>query len=138
MMTIRDWIDLRADECDVEILVMDGYDECILGLGYDGGTDPKVVYDRAQVIENLARDMGYDDAWEFHNFNQDYYSCGVLFLDRPGPFDGVLCEEFYQDQFVESPWWWWPARIGVGVGAAVVVVGFFLLLLYGASLLDLT
>jgi hypothetical protein len=54
-------------------LVMDGFDDCIVGfLERFGLPEPILVYDREKVIRKLM-DNGietYEEAEEFYNFNQ--------------------------------------------------------------------
>lgn len=52
------------------LLVMDGYDDCILGLGrrFD---QTFVVYDQKKVIAKLMTEgMTEEEALEFHDYNQ--------------------------------------------------------------------
>lgn len=114
-MTIRDWLDNIADEGELDLLVMDGFDECIVGIVEEAGEDPKAVYDRELVIDNLAKEMGYEDAREYHDFNQTSQP-GVVFLDRPGFGDGV------DDDSPPVPWWHGAAWTGLMLGTGVVVV----------------
>lgn len=54
-----------------EAVVMDGYDDCIIGICQRFGQESIVAYDRKKVIRKLMKDgMSYDDAEEFHEFNQ--------------------------------------------------------------------
>ena len=66
----REELNRFADENDLELLVMDGHDDAILGVG-QRFTDFFVVYDFEKVIAKLMEDgMDRDEAVEFHNFNQ--------------------------------------------------------------------
>lgn len=59
-----------------ELLTMDGYDDCIIGIGYRAGNDQYVVYDTQKIINKLMNEgMSYHQAVEFHEFNQ---SCAWL------------------------------------------------------------
>ena len=52
------------------LLVMDGFDDCIIGVG-QRFTDYFVIYDFKKVIEKLMADgMTYEEAVEFHEYNQ--------------------------------------------------------------------
>ncbi len=66
-MTRLEW----AEELENQnLLTMDGYDDCILGLGrrFD---QHFVVYDLKRVIQKLmAEGMTEEEALEFHDFNQ--------------------------------------------------------------------
>ena len=50
-----------------DLLVMDGFDDCILGIGDRFGGDQFVVYDYAKP-ESMG--MTHDEAVEYHEFNQ--------------------------------------------------------------------
>ena len=53
------------------MLKMDGYDDCILGIVERCGQEPFYVYDTDLVIENLMRQgMTEEAAIEFHEYNQ--------------------------------------------------------------------
>lgn len=54
---------------DDELMVMEGYDDCVVGVCTQFNRR-FVVYDRAKVLARLARDMSREDAAEFHEVNQ--------------------------------------------------------------------
>jgi hypothetical protein len=61
--------DLGAEDA----LIMDGFDDCILGILERFGIDqPIVVYDREKVIAKLMDNDGmtHEEALEFYYFNQ--------------------------------------------------------------------
>lgn len=53
-------------------MMMDGFDDCIVGVGYRCGSEPVVAYDMDMIISKMMdRDgMSYEDAVEFFEFNQ--------------------------------------------------------------------
>lgn len=54
-----------------DLLKMDGYDDCIEGVCHKYGQDPFIVYNYEKVINKLVKHgMNYDEAVEFHEFNQ--------------------------------------------------------------------
>ena len=54
-----------------EVALMDGYDDCIVGVICGAGIQSKVCYSTEKVICKLMDDgMMYDDALEYHDFNQ--------------------------------------------------------------------
>ena len=57
---------------DDELLLMDGYDDCIAGVVNRFGMDEIVCYDKQKVIEKLMAnsDMDEEEAEEFFEFNQ--------------------------------------------------------------------
>ena len=64
----------RLMEIGVEnILTMNGYDDCIVGVLHRYGLSKNVaVYDREKVLEKIMRlsDCSYSDAEEYYEFNQ--------------------------------------------------------------------
>jgi len=85
---LRQFVDEVGDDLFGEhpLLLMDGYDDCIVGVAWQFGK-PMVVYDRRRVIQKLMSDgMNEEEATEFHHFNQSGAWQGVgtpAFLDRP-------------------------------------------------------
>jgi len=55
-----------------DVLLMDGFDDCIIGICNRMGQEPIVAYDYHMVINKLASepDMSYEDAIEYYEFNQ--------------------------------------------------------------------
>lgn len=54
-----------------ETLVMDGFDECIIGICYRFGQEPIIAYDQSAVISKLMEQgMDEDEAIEYFEFNQ--------------------------------------------------------------------
>ena len=54
-----------------EVVVMEGYDDCVIGVLERFGTEPIVLYDKDRVIDKLVDDgCTYDEALEFYEFNQ--------------------------------------------------------------------
>ena len=53
-------------------LVMDGYDDCVIGVLERFGMEPIVLYDKAKVIDKLIENGcdDYEGANEFYEFNQ--------------------------------------------------------------------
>ena len=85
---LREWLDSIADGNECELMTMDGYDDCILGIAQQCAGEPVVLYDRDLVIQQLMRDDGMteEEAEEFHEFNQAgaYVGKGTpMFLIRP-------------------------------------------------------
>jgi hypothetical protein len=68
---MREWIDQLADDCDYDLTVMDGFDDCIVGIVERCTMPPIVCYDREKVIAALMRDgMTWEEAEEYFEFNQ--------------------------------------------------------------------
>lgn len=54
-----------------QLLVMDGFDDCIEGIAYGKMREMVVIYDREKVIRKLmTHDMTYEQAEEYHEYNQ--------------------------------------------------------------------
>ena len=53
------------------LILMNGFDDCIMGVGARLGSEPFVIYDYDRVIATLqSQGMTYDEAVEYHEFNQ--------------------------------------------------------------------
>lgn len=67
MSDIRD----ELAEIDPDLLLMDEFDDCIIGICESFGGVPVVAYDYDKVLANLqASGMTYEEAVEYHEFNQ--------------------------------------------------------------------
>jgi hypothetical protein len=67
---MRKDIEEFAQANGVEIALLDGYDDCIIGLGQSSPDEAyKVIYDRSKIIDRLMEDMDRDDAYEYFDFN---------------------------------------------------------------------
>jgi|TARA_R110000744_G_C19220101_1_gene547016 hypothetical protein len=56
-----------------DALVMDGYDDCVIGILERCGTDHVVLYDKEKVIEKIMEESpggSYLEAVEYYEFNQ--------------------------------------------------------------------
>jgi hypothetical protein len=68
MKTTREQL---AEQYGDDILLMDGYDDCVVGVVEQFGRPPIVCYDRELVIRKLMEDgMTQEEAEEFFEFNQ--------------------------------------------------------------------
>lgn len=64
--TLREMIECFNEEA----LVMDGYDDCIIGVAECFGKSPSVVYDVNKVLEKLMGDgMTHEEALEYYDYN---------------------------------------------------------------------
>jgi hypothetical protein len=64
--------DLLSQFTDDELVRMDGYDDCIIGIVEQYGRSPIICYDKSKVIQKLM-DNGIEseeEAQEFWEFNQ--------------------------------------------------------------------
>lgn len=53
-----------------EVMVMDGYDDCILGVIERIGMDPIVCYDKQMVLMQLqCEGSSYEEAVEWYEYN---------------------------------------------------------------------
>lgn len=73
------------------MLVMDGYDDCIVGIVERFGQPPIVCYDRDKVIKaHMKEGMDYEEAEEFFEFNQigawlgESTPCFITMTDEEG------------------------------------------------------
>ena len=67
MTTLQDAL---SDERFEGMVLLDGYDDAFIGVTDSRNGDLlRAVYDLDKIIEILARDMDYADAWEWFNYN---------------------------------------------------------------------
>jgi len=70
----RKWIDQYADDLGEPIMVLgdagsDQFDEALVGICHRFGKPSVALYDREKVIEILAKDMTWEEAVEWFDFN---------------------------------------------------------------------
>lgn len=65
----KEWFELMTDRHG-KLTRMNGYDDCILGVVEKYTKQPFLLYDREKVIQKLAKEMSYEEAVEFHEYNQ--------------------------------------------------------------------
>lgn len=64
-------IDALADMYGGEMLRMDGFDHCCVGVVERFGLNPFLCYNKGLVIKELERQgMTNEEAWEFFEYNQ--------------------------------------------------------------------
>jgi hypothetical protein len=68
-MMRRETLDQYCDDNDLEMRVMDGLDEAIVGFAQQASKDAVAVYSYGKILSILQRDMSYDDAVEHFEFN---------------------------------------------------------------------
>jgi hypothetical protein len=66
----RAQLDAWCEERDLRLTVMDGFDDCIVGI-VERFNDTFVLYDRRKVVAKLMADgMDHEEAEEWYSFNQ--------------------------------------------------------------------
>jgi hypothetical protein len=50
-------------------IVLDGFNDAIIGIVEEFGNGPRVLYSKQKIIDILCKDMESDDAEEYYNFN---------------------------------------------------------------------
>ena len=54
-----------------DLLKMDGYDDCLVGVVERFGQDSYLIYDKQLILEKLQKDgMSYEEALEYYGYNQ--------------------------------------------------------------------
>jgi hypothetical protein len=79
-------LDEFADERDLELLRIDGFDDCCVGIVDRCGEQPVLCYSKRLMVQKLVKEMGYDDAVEHFEFN----IAGAYM----GPLTPYMLEEF--------------------------------------------
>ena len=63
----KEEIQKYLEDRNVTVLTADGFDEAFLGISCD--QPPRAIYDYDKMIEILQRDMSYEDAVEYFDYN---------------------------------------------------------------------
>ena len=50
-------------------ILLDGFDDCILGISEQFGEDVRVVYSKEKILDKLSEEMTVEEAVEFYEFN---------------------------------------------------------------------
>jgi hypothetical protein len=50
-------------------ILLDGFDDCIVGITEEFGNEPRVIYSRDKIITKLMEDMTEDEAYEYYYYN---------------------------------------------------------------------
>lgn len=55
-----------------DLVIMDGFDSCIVGVGESCGQPPRVIYSVKKIIGKLTIEegMSHEEAFEWFEFNQ--------------------------------------------------------------------
>lgn len=57
-------------ESEAAYLKADGFDDCLIGLGFSFGRHGVLVYDQAKIIEKLEQQgMSHEEAFEYYEYN---------------------------------------------------------------------
>jgi hypothetical protein len=70
---------------DETVILADGFEEAIIGVGSQYTNAPCAIYDREKCIEILTRDMSHEEAIEYFEFNVQQAYVGEatpMFIDR--------------------------------------------------------
>jgi hypothetical protein len=75
---------------DPNLLFADGFDDCILGLTINDKGLPVVLYSSSKIIRSLSKDMPYEEAIEYFDFN---IGCAYVGERTPVFLTGYLEED---------------------------------------------
>lgn len=88
-MNYRDLIHIRYP--DTSFLFLDGFDEAIIGVKFNYGLIPVVVYDEDKCIEILqSQGMSNEEALEYFDFNVR----GMYVSDQSPDFINMVIEVY--------------------------------------------
>lgn len=63
---LKDIMEYYPDET---FLIADGFDEAIIGVCEDFNSPVRLIYSVQKCLDILVKDMSYEDALEYFNFN---------------------------------------------------------------------
>jgi hypothetical protein len=50
-------------------ILLDGFDDCIIGITEEFGNGPRILYSKEKIINKLMEDMSEEEALEYFDFN---------------------------------------------------------------------
>jgi hypothetical protein len=50
-------------------VMLDGFDDCIVGVSESFGEEPRFIYSKKQIISKLMNDMSQEDAIDYYYYN---------------------------------------------------------------------
>jgi hypothetical protein len=50
-------------------VMLDGFDDCIVGVSESFGEEPRIIYSKKQIITKLMNDMSQEDAVDYYYYN---------------------------------------------------------------------
>lgn len=64
-------MDLDLSEFAEGAIILDGYDDCIIGITEEFGNGPRLLYSRDKIISKMVNEDGMDEeeAIEFYDYN---------------------------------------------------------------------
>lgn len=57
------------EEYDVPLIRLTGFDHCILGVIDSFEQIPRICYSRTRILETLQKEMSYEDAVDYYEYN---------------------------------------------------------------------
>lgn len=50
-------------------ILLTGFDDCIVGITEEFGSEPRVLYSRDKIITKLMEDMSEEESYEYYYYN---------------------------------------------------------------------
>ena len=50
-------------------VILEGFDDCIVGVSESFGEEPRIIYSKKQIITKLMKDMSQEDAVDYYYYN---------------------------------------------------------------------
>ena len=57
------------DEFAEGAIILDNFDDCIIGITEEFGCGPRILYSKEKIIDKLSENMPEEDALEYYDFN---------------------------------------------------------------------
>lgn len=80
------WVEEEAESFSEEVMLLTGWEHAIIGLLRDQDSELHVVYDMTVILNDLMKDMSYEEAFEYFSYNIEGLvpnDGGPLFVVRP-------------------------------------------------------
>jgi hypothetical protein len=50
-------------------VILDGFDDCIVGISEEFGNGPKIIYSKNKIIQKLMVGIDYEEALDYYYYN---------------------------------------------------------------------
>jgi hypothetical protein len=50
-------------------IILDGFDDCLIGIAEEFGNGPRLIYSKDRIIHKLQEDMTEEEAYEYYDYN---------------------------------------------------------------------
>lgn len=57
------------DELAEGAIILDGFDDCVIGISEEFGNGPRLIYSKNKIIQKLLVGIDYEEALDYYYYN---------------------------------------------------------------------